>query len=51
MSLIKNQKSKSKKSKLDIVAQLKVEMHDAAKKLDFERASELKNILIELKAL
>ncbi len=51
MTIIKQNKSKTKKSKDQLIEQLKTEMHNAAKELDFERAAELKNVLIELKVL
>ncbi len=51
MAIIKQHKSKTKQSTTKLIEQLKLEMHGAAKELDFERAAELKNVLIELKAL
>ena len=40
----------SKKEKLDMIDNLTKEMNDAAKKLDFERAMELRDIIFELKS-
>ncbi len=39
----------TKDEKLDAIAQLEKEMRSAAQKLDFERAAELRDIIIELK--
>ncbi len=39
----------TKKEKLKIIADLEKEMRSAAKKLDFEKAAELRDIIIELK--
>ena len=39
----------SKKEKLKIIGDLEKEMRNAAKKLDFERAAELRDIIIELR--
>ena len=40
----------SKKEKLDMIDNLTKEMNDAAKKLDFERAMELRDIIFELES-
>ncbi len=40
----------SKKEKLDAITELEQQMKSAARKLDFERAAELRDIIIELKA-
>ncbi|KZZ84902.1 MULTISPECIES: excinuclease ABC subunit UvrB [Bacillaceae] len=40
----------SKKEREKVIAQMEKEMKDAAKGLDFERAAELRDLLIELKA-
>ncbi len=40
----------SKKDKLKLISELEKEMRDAAKHLDFERACELRDLIIELKA-
>lgn len=40
----------SKKEKEDMIDRLKKEMNDAAKKLDFERATELRDIIIEMES-
>ena len=52
-ALILNMKKKSKTTKKDkeeLMKNLEKEMRDAAKVLDFERAAELRDILLELKA-
>jgi excinuclease ABC subunit B len=44
-------KAKVSKSELEkLIASLEVEMHDAAKVLDFERAAELRDVILELKS-
>lgn len=40
----------SKKEKEDMIDRLKKEMNDAAKKLDFERATELRDIIFEMES-
>ena len=46
-----NKKQKmTKQDKINLINQLEVEMHEAAKKLDFERAMELRDALLELKS-
>ena len=40
----------SKKDKLELMAKIETEMHEAARNLDFERATELRDALFELKA-
>ena len=40
----------SKRSKEEILASLEKEMRDAARVLDFERAAELRDIIMELKS-
>lgn len=40
----------SKKEKLKIIGDLETEMRNAAKRLDFERAAELRDIIIELRS-
>ena len=40
----------SKKEKLELMAKIENEMHEAARNLDFERATELRDALFELKA-
>lgn len=44
-------KKMSKKEKEKVIANLEKEMRSAAKKLDFEKAAELRDILIELKSI
>ena len=39
----------TKKAKEQLLFEIEKEMRDAAKKLDFERAAELRDILIELR--
>ncbi|MFA5603893.1 MAG: excinuclease ABC subunit UvrB [Bacilli bacterium] len=39
----------SKKDKINLIMNIEVEMREAAKNLDFERATELRDILLELK--
>ena len=46
----KKQVKMSKKEKEDMLLRIEQEMKEAAKKLDFERAMELRNILFELKS-
>ena len=45
----KNKKKMTKKEKEGIIDNIEQEMKEAAKMLDFERATELRNILFELK--
>ncbi|MDD4547253.1 MAG: excinuclease ABC subunit UvrB [Bacilli bacterium] len=40
----------SKKDKINLIMNIEVEMREAAKNLDFERATELRDILLELKS-
>ena len=40
----------SKKDKTILISDIEIEMKEAAKNLDFERAMELRDILFELKA-
>ncbi len=40
----------SKKETMELINKIETEMHNAAKELDFERATELRDILFELKA-
>ena len=40
----------SKKEKLALMLSIEEQMKEAAKKLDFERATELRDILFELKS-
>ncbi len=40
----------SKKEKENLMLKIEMEMKDAAKNLDFERAMELRNILFEMKS-
>ena len=40
----------TKKEKEDMIDRLKKEMNDAAKKLDFERATELRDIIFEMES-
>lgn len=40
----------SKKEKINLIMNIEVEMREAAKNLDFERATELRDILLELKS-
>jgi excinuclease ABC subunit B len=40
----------SKKEKLELMSKIENEMHEAARNLDFERATELRDALFELKA-
>lgn len=40
----------SKKETIELINKIEAEMHSAAKELDFERATELRDILFELKA-
>ena len=40
----------SKKETIELINKIETEMHNAAKELDFERATELRDILFELKA-
>lgn len=48
---IKNKKSKEyKTAKEGLLQDLRKEMYEASKKLDFERAAELRDIIIEIKA-
>lgn len=48
---IKNKKSKEyKKAKEGLLQDLRKEMYDASKKLDFEQAAELRDIIIEIEA-
>ena len=45
----KKKKKMSKKSKDELIAELDKQMKDAAKRLDFERAMELRDMIIELR--
>ena len=45
----KTTKQMSKKEKIVMIQKLEIEMKEAAKKLDFERAMELRDILFEMK--
>lgn len=45
----KNVKKISKKEKMENMARIEEEMHNAARELDFERAMELRDILFEMK--
>ena len=47
-SLVKKGKKASKKDKQDMIQELEKQMKDAAKVLDFERAMELRDIIMEL---
>ncbi len=49
VSLVEKAKKKDKKSRQQLVDDLEKEMKQAAKDLDFERAMELRDIIIELK--
>ena len=40
----------NKKETMELINKIETEMHNAAKELDFERATELRDILFELKA-
>ncbi len=42
-------KKMTKEEKLNLITQIEIEMKEAAKKLEFERATELRDILFELK--
>ena len=46
-----DKKKYSKKEINDMVHKLEIEMREAASKLDFERATELRDIIFELKSL
>ncbi len=46
----KNKEKMSKKEKENLMLKIEMEMKDAAKNLDFERAMELRNILFEMKS-
>ena len=39
----------TKEEKLNLITQIEIEMKEAAKNLEFERATELRDILFELK--
>ena len=45
----KEEKNLSKKEKENMIIKIEKEMQEAAKNLDFERATELRDILFELK--
>ncbi|MBQ4375678.1 MAG: UvrB/UvrC motif-containing protein, partial [Erysipelotrichales bacterium] len=47
---LKKKLSKDKKGRLKLIADLEKEMRDAARHLDFERAAELRDMMMELKA-
>ena len=42
-------KKMTKEEKLNLITQIEIEMKEAAKNLEFERATELRDILFELK--
>jgi excinuclease ABC subunit B len=48
--LLKKKGKVGKKEKDEVIRQLEKEMHEAARVLDFERAAELRDIIIEMKA-
>ena len=48
-SLVKKGKKASKKAKAELIKDIEAQMKAAAKVLDFEKAMELRDILIELK--
>ena len=47
---VSNQKKMTKKEKGELVDKLEMEMKEAAKALDFERAAQLRDVILELKA-
>ena len=47
---MKKKSKTTKKDKEELIKNLEKEMREAAKVLDFERAAELRDILLELKA-
>jgi excinuclease ABC subunit B len=49
-NLLKKKAKVSKSERDRLIASLEVEMHDAAKVLDFERAAELRDVILELKS-
>ena len=48
--LLKKKGKVSKKEKDEVIRQLEKEMHEAARVLDFERAAQLRDIIIEMRA-
>ncbi len=46
----KKREKMSKHEKIDLMAQIEAEMHEAAKNLDFERAMELRDALFEIRS-
>ena len=46
---VKDEKKMNKKDKEQMMIKLEKEMHEAAKNLDFERATELRDILFEMR--
>ena len=47
---IKKKAKIGKKERLELISKLEIEMKEAARILDFERAAELRDIVIELKS-
>lgn len=50
MSVVEQAQSMSAKDRKDLIARLEKEMKDAAKQLQFERAAELRDMIVELSA-
>ena len=50
MSLLRKKTKTSKKAKEQLIIQLEKEMHEAARVLDFERAAQLRDIILETKS-
>jgi excinuclease ABC subunit B len=48
--LLKKKSRVSKTERDKLITSLEAEMHDAAKVLDFERAAELRDVILELKS-
>ncbi|TFG83210.1 MAG: excinuclease ABC subunit UvrB [Erysipelotrichales bacterium] len=48
--LLKKKSKVSKTEREKLITSLEIEMHDAAKVLDFERAAELRDVILELKS-
>ncbi len=47
--LVKKGKKAGKKAKQEIISELEAQMKDAAKRLDFERAMELRDMIEEMR--